>query len=197
MAVALFPVAGSQMSDISSGPAIARAGGMRTLSLLLCCLAGCDDALQSAPTDMAVPGVIVGPDGGVAGADASCKLGNRNCDPTLGCTDNAGCDWCGCTLDGRPLPGGQAACNLAYCLGATAHACHSIADCPSGQLCLYDPGCSPLGRCGRMAGCVNAFGTGNPLIGQSLQYCGCDGTTASAVITCAMQQPYLHLGACP
>jgi hypothetical protein len=174
------------------------ARGMRTLLLLLCCLAGCDDALQGAPSDMAVPGMIVGPDGGVGGDDGSCKLGNRNCDPTLGCTDDVGCDWCGCTLDGRPLPGVQAACNLALCVGATAHACHSTADCPSGQLCLFDPGCSPTGRCARTFGCMNAFGTGNPVtVATSLTFCGCDGATATTVVTCAMQQPYRHLGACP
>jgi hypothetical protein len=162
---------------------------------------------RAAPPDLAVGDRAVGADGA-----ATCMLGSRSCDPQLGCIDDWGCNWCGCTVYGTPTPNGQAACNLVACIRGgipdsgvpdggfsltPAPSCRAPADCPSGQLCLFDPGCTLQGRCVAKDFCLNSYGVGNPVVGVSLEFCGCDGTTASAVISCAMGQPYRHLGACP
>jgi hypothetical protein len=172
------------MSDISRGPAIARAHGMRALTLLfavLCCQVGCDNGSHARASDMSVP---------LDGGAATCTLGSRSCDPMLGCVDDYGCNWCACppTANRNRV----AECNEVGCDGGSVGApCRTPADCGTGGLCLFDPGCSLTGRCTQMEVC------GNLLVGVSLTFCGCDGATATTLVTCAMQQPYRHLGACP
>jgi hypothetical protein len=131
--------------------AVAQPGRMKNFIVCLLLLSGCgDDSVGS--HDLASSEVCRSPTGRECGYSA-----------VGGCPADDGCNWCDCQSGGF-------ACTLVLCNfdgGGLAPRCMQKSDCPSGQFCVFDPGCSgEPGRCTNVLECVQS-GTGN--------YCGCDG----------------------
>lgn len=132
----------------------------------------------------------------------ACRFPNgRLCDPVAGCTDDQGCNWCGCTVYNTRYP--EPACNQAACIADMGVAtrgrqCRSQADCDASSVCVFDPDCTKTtGICAGLAGCRNSFGTGRPLGAGAHTICDCAGRTITVDSECGINQPYRHLGACP
>jgi hypothetical protein len=169
------------------GPA--RTAGRRWLPLLF--------ALWGCTVPLPAPGPAA--DGAVPAPDLASPMcrqqDGRVCDPALGCTTGGGCAWCGCTGDG------QLSCLLVGCERARI-TCRSGADCPSGEACLFDPGCDGApGTCYKSGynHCRYIGGSGTragPVQGM-VRVCGCDGVTADVPATCGAERPYRHVGTCP
>jgi len=143
-------------------------------------------------------------DGPDAGAQlALCRVADRICDYEIGCPDNAGCNWCGCYLNGVPV-GEVAACEQSKCrvdmtTGSIGARCTKTSDCDDGLKCVFDPGCTePTGRCVRRDICMaSGAGSGGSLMSQDPgMICDCANKTIAAVTRCGVEQPYLNVGAC-
>jgi hypothetical protein len=102
-----------------------------------------------------------------------------------GCPADDPCNWCDC-VDSPD----HAACTLVGCFldgGATVARCQSTAECPTGAVCVFDPGCDKQpGRCTGAIECTS---------GSPARYCGCDGKPFMSVGPCA-DQPHSGRGGC-
>lgn len=170
------------------------------LSALVSLLIGI--SVACGPVPLAPPDLAPAVDATADLAPAECRfLSGRACDPIAGCTDSAGCNWCGCTIYTTRIA--NAACNLAACapsdLGeARGRPCRTQADCDGSTICLFDPGCAKAeGICAGLSGCRNSVGTGRPLGAGDHEICDCAGRTVTVTSECGINQPYRHLGACP
>lgn len=150
---------------------------------------------------------------------------SRDCPSGQVCTGNEGCgtEWhcarpssacaadtqsfCGCdgrtfrasmTCPGRPHAH-RGACSPAVPIPTPAtalsppveppapRACTSSSECPRGQVCTGDPGCGAPWRCERPA---------RPCVDDTQYFCGCDGQSFRASMTCP-GRPHAHRGSCP
>ena len=69
---------------------------------------------------------------------------------------------------------------------AAAHkGCGADADCPSGQMCTFTPGCEAPGTCAPPRRCTRDL----------VEYCACDGTTFRGSSTCPVKA-YRSRGKC-
>lgn len=105
----------------------------------------------------------------------------RICDLTLGCICDDGCNTCKFFEDCQLVAKSQVGC------GSPPLRCTSAADCPQGDRCAYDPGCSaPSGIC---------IWEG-PSDHSPTTICDCHGQTVSVEVLDYVTQPYAHVGAC-
>jgi len=129
--------------------------------------------------------MVVPLDGSDARGDAVVTDGGTVCRTSDGRTLHPGesfaldCNTCFCQASG------DFACTGLACVDAGPPGCHSIADCPSGSMCIGPAGCGVAWHCEAVGGCT----------ADESPFCSCNNTTVYGSSSCP-PEPYLHTGAC-